>query len=637
MKKQNLSLLSIMLLIVFLFYGTAMGISPQMKAEQVSSVPQYKSRNDIPEQYKWRLEDLYANQEEWKKDLRHVEKLANQLHDRSGQLGDSAENLKEAIELYIELSRVFEKTYAYAKLSFHTDKGNSTNQTLTAQADDLAIKISEKLSFFIPELLNISPDKLQEFVENPEMREYRRWIDVQVRGKDHTLPKEMEQILAKSGVLAEAPGSIFGMLTKDLTYPSVKDESGEEVVLTPANYSTLIKSGDREVRKRAYDAYYKTVQQFQDTFAQVLQSEVKKNIFYSNVRKYPSSREASLEVNQIPISVYDNLVKTVGESLPYMHRYIELKKQTAKLDKMYLYDMYMQFIRQEKEEYISFDTAKERVKQGLSILGKDYQHLMDRAFTERWVDVYYTPGKRTGAYQWGAYDTHPFILLNYLGGVDDIYTLAHEFGHAAHSYFSNQNQPYLSASYPIFTAEVASTTNEALLFKEMYAKAKSKEEKIVILNQRLEDYTGTLFLQTLFAEFEQKVHEQAEKGGVLTASAFKEIYGALLKKYFGPNLEVDDAASLGWARIPHFYRNYYVYQYATGFAAANAFAQQMWEEGDPAVQRYIQQFLSAGDSKDPIEILKEAGVDMNSPDVVRQALKGFKETLDELEKLMKEG
>lgn len=636
MRKQSLSLLSIMLFIGFLFYGTALGVSPQIKTESASSIPQYQSREDIPEQYKWRLEDLYANQEEWKKDLRHVEKLADQLHGMSGEIGKSADNLKKAIDLYIGMSRVFEKTYAYAKLSFHTNKSDPTFQTLTAQADDLSIRVSEKISFFIPELLNISADQLEQFMKDPGMKEYRRWIDVQVRAKDHTLPKEMEQILAKSGVLAEAPGSIFGMLTKDLTYPSVKDESGKEVVLTPANYSTLIKSNDREVRKRAYDAYYKTIRQFQDTFAQVLQSEVKKNVFYSNVRNYPSSREASLEVNQIPISVYDNLVKTVGESLPFLHRYIELKKQTAKLDKMYLYDMYMEFIREEKEEYIPFETAKERVKQGLAILGEDYQQLMDRAFQERWIDVYYTPGKRTGAYQWGAYDTHPFILLNYLGGMDDIYTLAHEFGHAAHSHFSNRNQPYLYASYPIFTAEVASTTNEALLFKEMYTKATSKEEKIAILNQRLEDYTGTLFLQTMFAEFEQKVHERAEKGEALTASSFNEIYGGLLKKYFGPNLEVDDAASLGWARIPHFYRNYYVYQYATGFAAANAFAQQMWEEGDPAVQRYIEKFLSAGDSKDPIVILKEAGVDMNSPDVVRTALKGFKETLDELEKLMKE-
>lgn len=603
---------------------------------QAKEATVYQTRQDVPEQYKWRMEDLYASQEDWKKDLDKTERLADQLFQQAGKLGESVDRLKTAIDQYVELSRTFEKAYAYATLSFHTNKSDSQFQKLTNQAGDLAIKISEKTSFFVPELLAIPSQRLEKFLQDPKMKDYRRWVQVQIDNRDHTLPKEMEQLLAKSGVLAEAPGSIFGMLTKDITYPSIKDESGKEVVLTPANYANFIKSNDREVRKRAYEAYYRTISQFQDTFAQVLGAEVKKNVFYSNVRKYPTSREASLESNEIPISVYDNLIKNVGEHLPDLHRYIELKKKTSKLDKMYLYDMYIPFMRGGTEEYIPYETAQKRVKEGLSVLGKEYHQLLDKAFTERWVDVFYTPGKRTGAYQWGAYDTHPFILLNYQGGMDDVYTLAHEFGHAAHSHFSNQNQSYLNASYPIFTAEVASTTNEVLLFKEMYKNAKTKEEKIQILNQRLEDYTGTLFLQTMFAEFEQKIHEKIENGEGLTAQGFRDLYGSLMQKYFGPSLVIDEAATLGWARIPHFYRNYYVYQYATGFAAANVFARQILEEGEPAVQRYIQRFLSAGDSADPIQILKTAGVDMNSPKVIDQALIGFKETLDELEKLLEE-
>ena len=626
MRRVILGLFSLLLAMSTVFLGTSL--------QEVGAATTFQARKDIPDQYKWRMEDLYLSQEDWHKDLEKSERLANQLSGLSGKLGNSVGNLKGAIDLYIELNRTFEKAYAYATLSFHTNKSDVLFQELTTRAGDLAIKISEKTSFFVPELLAIPSDQMNQFTQDPGMKEYRRWIQIQIDSKDHTLPKDLEQLLAKSGVLAEAPGSIFGMLTKDITYPTIKDESGKEVVLTPANYATFIKSNDREVRKRAYEAYYRTIQQFQDTFAQVLGAEVKKNVFYSNVRKYPTSREASLESNQIPLSVYDNLIKNVSEHLPDLHRYIEVKKETAKLNKMYLYDLYIPFNRGGTEEYIPYETAQKRVKEGLSILGEDYQALLDKAFKERWVDVYYTPGKRTGAYQWGAYDTHPFILLNYQGSMDDVYTLAHEFGHAAHSHFSNKQQSYLNAGYPIFTAEVASTTNEVLLFKEMYRNAKTKEEKIQILNQRLEDYTGTLFLQTMFAEFEQKIHEKIEKGEGLTAQAFKDLYGSLLKKYFGPHLEIDEAASLGWARIPHFYRNYYVYQYATGFAAANAFARQIMEEGEPAVQRYIERFLSAGDSDEPIQILKAAGVDMTSSKVIDQALQGFKETLDELEMLL---
>ncbi|HJV46255.1 MAG TPA: oligoendopeptidase F [Bacillota bacterium] len=597
-------------------------------------VPQYQSRDQIPLDFKWRLEDLYHSQEEWKKDITEVESLSEQLNGFVGTLHQSPQQLKQVLDQYVRINRIFEKVFAYAKLSFHTNKNSSQFQQLSSQVDDLSIKVGEQTSFVIPELLAIPKSKLTKFLDEPDLQEYRRWVNVQIRSKDHTLPKEMEEILAKSGAMANTPESIFSMLTKDITFPTIKDESGKEVKLTPANYGTYIQSENREIRKRAFEAYYQTINQFKDTFAQILQSEVKKNIFYADVRNYSSTRQASLETNNIPLSVYDNLISTVHEELPKLHEYMALKEKAVGTHKLHLYDLYLGFEKNKKPSYIPYPQAQKRVKEGLSILGEEYSHLLDKAFNERWIDVYYTPGKRSGAYQWGAYDVHPFILLNYRGGMDDVFTLAHEFGHAAHSYFTNKNQKYLNSGYPIFTAEVASTTNEALLFKEMYNNAKSKQEKIAILNQRLEDYSGTLFLQTLFAEFEKIIHEKSEKGEALTAEAMSKIYGDLLKKYYGPSLQIDKLASLGWARIPHFYRNYYVYQYATGFAAANVFARQMMEEGQPAVDRYIHKFLSAGDSKDPMEVLKDAGVNMNSPKVIKQALKGFEETLDELSKLL---
>ena len=596
--------------------------------------PHYESREQIPEQYKWQMKDLYEDKRAWQEDIQKVEKLATQLGKQAGKLGQNANQLRKSLEIYTALNRTFEKVYAYAKLSLDTNKSNSEYQTMSNQVDELSMKVGEKISFFIPELLQIPGEKLQQFMKEPELEKYRRWIGVQIRDREHTLPKEMEQVLAKSSSIASAPESIFGMLTKDLIYPTIKDETGKEVKLTPANYGNYIKSNNREVRKKAYDAYYRTVDQFKDTFAQILQSEVKKNIFYSDVRKYPSSLDASLEANNIPNSVYDNLISTVHKQLPLLHQYITLKREALGLKEMYLYDLYRGFNQTEKTSYIPYEKATEIVKSGLSVLGEEYSQLLNRAFQERWIDVYYTKGKRTGAYQWGAYDSHPYILLNYQGDMDDIFTIAHELGHAGHSYFSNRNQDYLYASYPIFTAEVASTTNEALLFGEMYRQANTKEEKISILNQRLEDYMGTLFLQTMFAEFEKTIHVKAEQGEALTADTLNTIYGDLMRKYYGESLQVDHFASLGWARIPHFYRNYYVYQYATGFAAANAFAQRIIDDGEPAVRDYIDKFLSAGDSKDPIQVLKDAGIDMTSPFVVKQALKGFEETLKELQALL---
>ena len=621
-------------LVTNLMMGNALA---QSSSEENSIPPKYEQREDIPESYKWRLEDIYASEEAWEKDLLKVQKLAGKLEQMEGQIGKSVESLKKGLDLYIEVSRTFEKTYAYAKLAFHTNKSNSEYQRLSSEADDAAVLVSETLSFLIPELQAIPKDQLNRFVDQPALADYRRWILDQVSEKDHTLTKELEELLAKSEVLAGTPENVFGMLSKDMIFPAVKDETGKDVSLTPANYSAFMKKEHRAVRKNAYEAYYKTIDQFKDTFAQILSAEIKKNIFYTRVRNYPSTREASLEANHIPIDVYDNLIQTVHQRLPDLHRYISLKKKVSGLSEMHLYDMYVNMAKkQNKQQYIPYEEAQEMVKKGLAPLGPEYAKLLDKGFKERWVDVYYTAGKRTGAYQWGVYDTHPFILLNYHGDMGDVYTLAHEFGHAAHSHFSKKNQTYLNASYPIFTAEVASTTNEALLFQEMYDKAESTEEKIAILSQRLEDYMGTLFLQTMFAEFEKEIHENVEKGEALTAGRLNQIYGDLLQTYFGEDLKVDHYATLGWARIPHFYRNYYVYQYATGFAAANAFAEQIKESGEPAVERYVEKFLSAGNSKDPLDVLKEAGVDMSSPQVIDKAMKGFTEGLDELEKLLEE-
>jgi oligoendopeptidase F len=457
-----------------------------------------------------------------------------------------------------------------------------------------------------------------------------------VRTKPYTLSKEMEELLAKSSPLGNAAPNIYGMLSKDVRFPMIKDETGKEVQVTRVNFVSFLESKDPKVRKAAFEAYYRTLENFQDTFAQTMAAKVKADNFYATAKKYGSALEASLTPNNIPTKVYDELINTVNAHLPLLHRYMELKKKMLGVKELHMYDIYVPIVAAD-DRYIPYEEAKKLVLDGLKPLGDEYVKVLGEGLEGGWVDVYSTDDKRSGAYQWGSYDTHPYVLLNYQGTHDDVSTIAHEMGHAMQSYYTNKRQPYISSNYPTFTAEVASTMNETILFKTMYANAKTKEEKMYLLNQYLENFRSTLFRQTQFAEFEKVIHEKEQAGESLNAESLKKIYHDINKKYYGKTMISDDEIALEWARVPHFFNyRYYVYQYSTSFAAAQALAKQVLEEGQPAVDRIRTNFLEAGNSAPPIEILKAAGVDMSSPKPIEDAMKIFEETLTELEKLVNE-
>jgi oligoendopeptidase F len=441
--------------------------------------------------------------------------------------------------------------------------------------------------------------------------------------------------LAKTSPLSQNPEDIFTMLTKDIKFPMIKDENGKDVQLTRSNFITYMESKNRNVRKTAFQAYYGSLAKFQDTFSKTLGGEVQANNINAELHKYGTALEASLTPNNVPTSVFDELISTVDKSLPLLHRYMDVKKKLLGVDKLHMYDIYTPVV-QYQERYIPYEEGKQMVLQGLKPMGADYVNILKGAFDQGWIDVYPTDDKRGGGYQWGTYDTHPYVLLNYEGTYDSVSTIGHELGHAMQSYYTNKKQNYVNSNYPIFTAEVASTMNETLMFKSMYANAKSKQEKLYMLNQYLENFRTTLFRQTQFSEFERAIHEKAQKGESLNSETLKKLYLDINKKYYGPSMVSDDEIAMEWARIPHFYYGYYVYQYATSFAASTALANQVLTEGQPAVDRIRDNFLAAGNSASPIDVLKAAGVDMSSPQPIEEAMKVFEDTLNEFEKLVAE-
>ncbi|UFJ39195.1 oligoendopeptidase F [Brevibacillus humidisoli] len=602
-------------------------------AEQ--QLPVYENRAEIPAEYKWKLEHIYANQEVWEADVKKAEQLANDFVKHQGKLGESAANLLKALEDYSALNRLHDKLYVYANMGLDANMSNPQLQELANRAENLSTLVREKTSWLVPEIVEIADDKINHYLSDEKLTAYKGFLEDVLRAKPHSLSVEMEQLLAKATPVAGAAENIYGMLSKDVTFPTIKDEDGKDVQLTRANFISYMDSKDRNVRKAAFEAYYRTLAKFRDTFAQTLASEVKANNFYATTRKYDSALEASLHPNNVPPEVYDQLIETVNAHLPLLHRYMELKKQMLGVDELHMYDIYTP-IAPADDRYIPYEEAKQIVLDGLKPLGDEYVKTLAEGFNGGWVDVYSTDDKRPGAYQWGAYDTHPYVLLNYQGTMDDVFTVAHEMGHAMQTFYTNEAQPYISSNYPTFTAEVASTMNETLLFKSLYANAKTKQEKMYLLNQYLENFRGTLFRQTQFAEFEKVIHEREAAGETLNAETLKQIYLDINKKYYGPAMISDEEIAMEWARIPHFYYNFYVYQYSTSFAASVALAQQVLDEGEPAVNRIRDHFLAAGNSAPPIEVLKAAGVDMSTAEPIQQAMDVFEETLDELERLINE-
>ncbi len=591
-------------------------------------------RKDIEDRFKWKLEDIYKDTDSWEKDFKTVKELATQMGNFKGKLGNSADTLLDCFKKSDELLSLNDKVFVYARMKRDEDNGNSTYQALTERASTLGTEVYTAISFIVPEMLAIPEEKLMSFMNsNKELSVYMFMVQENLRQKEHILSEQEEQILALSTEISDTAGDIFTMYNNaDIKFPCIRDEKGEEVEVTKGRYSTMLESRDRRVRKDAYEAVYSTYYKMKNTLGASLTGNVKKNRFYSIVRKYPSSLESSLDNDNVPVKVYDNLIDTVNKNLHLLDRYLKLRKKALKLDELHMYDLYVPMV-EEYDKKVTYEEGKKLVEEGLKPLGEEYIGYLKKGFDSGWIDIYENEGKTSGAYSWGAFKTHPYVLLNYENNINDVYTLAHEMGHALHSYYTNMTQPYVYSQYRIFVAEVASTVNESLLMRYMLSKSESKQEKAYLLNHYLEEFRGTVFRQTMFAEFEKLIHQKTEQGEALNAQELCDIYYGLNKKYFGEAVSVDKETEMEWSRIPHFYSSFYVYKYATGFSAATAIAEKIYKEGKPAVDKYLE-FLKSGGSNYPIELLKIAGVDLSSPQPIQDALNVFEKTLEELEELL---
>ncbi len=589
-------------------------------------------REEVPSHLKWKLEDIFPDDQSWEEAFKKVGELANSIKGFSGRLHESPEILADCLKLYEELQLTNEGVYVYARMRRDENNNNPVYQGLTDRASSQNIQAMSATSFLTPEILSLPDETLDSYLKNPALLPYEFFLSEIRRQKEHVLSAAEEKIIAQAGELAQAPMTIFGMLNNaDISFPFIKDEKGNEVQLTHGRYIQFMESQERRVRKEAFDTMYSTYQKQRNTLASILNSSVKKDVFYSRVRHYPSALASSLDDNNIPVDVYTNLIQAVRDQLPSMHRYVSLRKKLLGVDELHMYDLYTPMV-QDINFKVDYEEAKEVVRKGLEVLGEDYQQVLERSYEEGWIDVVENEGKTNGAYSWGSYGTHPYVLLNYQNNVNNLFTLAHEMGHAMHSYYSDLNQPYLYAQYKIFVAEVASTVNESLVMDYMLKTTTDPKKRMYLVNYYLEQFRGTIYRQTMFAEFEKIIHEKVEKGEPLTADILCEIYKDLNVDYYGPDMVIDDDIKMEWARIPHFYTSFYVYQYATGFSAATALSQQMLNEGKPAVERYLN-FLKSGGSDYPISLLQNAGVNMMTPEPVTAALQVFAKLLDEMETL----
>ena len=591
-------------------------------------------RIEVDQKYKWAIEDLYASDDLWQSEYDQLKNLVAKASEYQGRLSKSGELLLSFLQLSDEIGKLLERVYVYANQKSHEDTANAIYQDLANKANALSIQVSSALSFATPEILSIPEDVLVQFWrENEELKLYEFYLKDILRLKPHILSKEMEELLADAGEIAEASDHIFSMFNNaDIKFPEIEDENGELVRITHGRYGQMLESPDRRVRKDAFEGVYATYNNFRNTLAASFSSNVKQEVFFAKARKYNSTLERVLDSANIPVDVYKNLITAVHENLGLMHRYVSIRKKLLGVDELHMYDLYAPLVADVKME-IPFEEAKEIVANGLLPLGADYRKVLNEGYNNRWIDIYENENKRSGAYSWGAYGTHPYVLLNYNETLSNVFTLAHEMGHAIHSYYSDKTQPFVYAGYKIFVAEVASTCNESLLIDYMLKNTNDKKEKAYLINHFLEKFKGTLFRQTMFAEFEMITHKMVEDGESLTADALCKIYHELNLAYFGEDIVIDSEIDMEWARIPHFYNAFYVYQYATGYSAAIALSRRILNEGEQAVKDYIQ-FLSGGSSNYPIELLKGAGVDMSTKEPVTQALKLFEELLTQMEELL---
>lgn len=591
------------------------------------------ARDEIDARYKWKLEDLYPTDQQWEDDFAAARRLIEQFLRYRGQVTASADRLLAALQAYEDIHRRLEKLYVYARMRSDEDQSVTRYQAMADRAQGLHVQAESTMAFFVPEILSLDETRLEQFFQElPELRLYDFFLQEILRQKPHRRSPEEEELIAMAGELAQAPGNIFSVLNNvEIRFPTIRDENGQEVQLSHGRYITFMESPDRRVRRDAFFAMYETYDKFRHTLAASLNAAVKKEIFFARARRFSSALEANLFPDHVPVDVYNTLIDTIHEHLPLLHRYMDLRKKLLGVDELHMYDLYVPLV-SDVEMVIPYEKALEMVKEGLRPLGEEYGRVLEEAFQSGWIDVYENRGKRSGAYSWGAYGTHPYVLLNYQENLDNVFTIAHELGHALHSYYSDREQPYIYAQYTIFVAEVASTLNEALLMDHLLKTTTDPKRKMYLLNHYLEQFRGTVFRQVKFAEFEKIIHERAENGEALTADVLCDIYLDLNKQYYGPSMVVDEPIAMEWARIPHFYSNFYVYKYATGFSAAQAIARHILTEGESAVDRYLS-FLKSGGSDTPINLLKKSGVDMTQPEPVREAMQTFGKLLDELEEL----
>lgn len=591
-------------------------------------------RSEVNEEFTWDLTALCPDKAAWEAVIEDIQERASRLAELEGHIADSAETLLSYLTQLEEMEIKSTPAYSYAHRLSDQDVGNTANQAMVQKLQSINASISSKLAFADPEILDIDAETLERYyAEQPKLEAYRKYIQEIQRLKPHRLSAEMERLLAMTGEMSGIPSQTFSIFNNaDLKLPEMTDENGETIRITHGRYGTLIRSADRRVRREAFENVYRTYKQFENTLASLYSGQVKKLMFYAKARKFASTLEAAVSGNDVSPSVYENLLTVVNANLDKMYRYVSLRKRLLGLDELHMYDVYTPII-PDASRKISFEEAKETVLKALAPLGEDYISLLQEGFQNRWIDVYENEGKRSGAYSAGAYGSHPCVLLNYDDTLDDMFTLAHEMGHALHSHYSNTNQPYFYSHYRIFVAEVASTCNEILLMEYLLKHTTDAKERAYLLNHYLDSFKGTVYRQAMFAEFEKKTNALAESGEGLTAQVLNDVYYELNQRYFGPDMVSDPAIAVEWAKVPHFYYNFYVYQYATGFSAAVAIARNILKEGAPAVARY-KEFLSGGCSLPPVELLKIAGVDLETPRPIQEALDVFGEVLDEIEKLV---
>lgn len=595
-----------------------------------------KNRNEIPAEYKWDLEKMYASDDLVLEDLNKGIALAEELDAMKGHLADSADNLHKAVTLYLDGLRLIEKAITYAHMRHDEDNSNSVYTELNDKSMSFAAKFSALVSFFTPELLESEKPVIEGYIDSmPELEKFRFLLMEIMDKKEHTLSKEQEHILASLSEVLDAPDEIFSALNDvDLEFGQVEDENGKTVALTHGNFNKMLESDDREVRKNAYYTFYERYRDHNNTISTAYNYNVKKTAIVSRLRNYGSSLEAALSSDKIPVSVYDNLLEAVHKYLPAMHKYYKVRKRVLGIDDMRMYDVHKPLVNPAGLNF-TFEEAVDLCIMALEPMGEEYTSILKKGLLEeKWADVYENKSKTSGAYSFGSYDSYPYMLLNFHGDLRDVFTIIHESGHSMHSYYTRRNQPYVYGSHSIFTAEVASTVNETLLIRYLLEHCESNEMKIYLINFYIDEFKSTLIRQTMFAEFEKWAHETVENGGALTAELMNIKYDELNTAYFGDAFGQDDMIKYEWSRIPHFYRDFYVYQYATGYSAANAIANRILTEGKPAVDDYMK-FLASGDSDYPIELLKIAGVDMSSTEPVESALSTLSEMIDELDELMK--